>query len=167
MKELAHELGMRAPPLTLAQMQDRVGEELGLSRWIRLDQTRIDAFGELTEDRQFIHVDPVRARAKSPFGGTIAHGFLTLSMISAMAYDAEPPIIGARFGVNYGFDRVRFLTPVPAGARIRGRFVLDACDERKPGEVTLAWDLSVEMEGGERPAIVARWMQRWYLEDRT
>lgn len=155
---------MMAPPLRLDQMQDRVGEELGVSRWIRLDQARIDAFAELTEDRQFIHVDPVRARAQSPFGGTVAHGFLTLSMISAMAYDAEPPIIGARFGVNYGFDRVRFLAPVPAGARIRGRFVLADCDERKPGEVTLGWDLSVEVEGGEKPAIAARWLQRWYLE---
>lgn len=167
MSDPARDLGMRGPRMTLAELQARAGEELAVSRWMRLDQSRIDAFAELTEDRQFIHVDPVRARAQSPFGGTIAHGFLTLSMISAMAYDAEPVLAGARYGVNYGFDRVRFLAPVPAGARIRGRFVLAGCEERTPREVTLSWDLTVEVEGAGRPAIAARWMQRWYLEGGT
>ncbi len=164
MRDLARDLGMKSAPLTLDEMRARTGQELGVSRWIRLDQTRIDAFADLTEDRQFIHVDPVRARVQSPFGGTVAHGFLTLSMISAMAYDAEPPLVGARYGVNYGFDRIRFVTPVPAGARVRARFVLADCEERAEGEVTLHWDLTIEIEGAERPAIAARWLQRWYLE---
>jgi acyl dehydratase len=165
MGNAAHDLGMTAPPMTLAEMRARLGEELGLSRWFEVDQPMIDAFAELTEDRQFIHVDPARARAETPFGGAVAHGFLTLSMLSAMAYDAEPPLAGARMSVNYGLDRLRFLAPVPAGARLRARFVLANCEERRPGEVTLGWDVTVEIEGGDRPALAARWLQRWYLEE--
>src|SRR5580698_2579435 len=97
----------------------RAGGEIGLSRWFTIDQKRIDAFAEITEDRQFIHVDPEAAKA-SPFGETIAHGFLTLSMLSALAMDALPAIEGRAMGVNYGFEKLRFLSPVPVGARIRG-----------------------------------------------
>src|SRR5665213_2409439 len=100
------------------------GTETGVSKWFTIDQKRIDAFAEITEDRQFIHVDPDAARA-TPFGGTIAHGFLTLSMFSAFASDALPRIDGLAMGVNYGFEKLRFLSPVPAGARIRGRFRLE------------------------------------------
>ncbi|PRX35347.1 Acyl dehydratase [Meinhardsimonia xiamenensis] len=153
---------MTARALTPAEMAARLGEELGVSRWFTIDQPMIDAFAALTEDDQFIHTDPERAR-KTPFGGTVAHGFLTLSLLSAMAYDAEPPLAGARMSVNYGFDRLRFVAPVPAGARVRGRFVLAGLEERRPGEVTLAWDVTVEIEGAERPALAARWLQRWYL----
>lgn len=147
----------------VAEMAARLGEELGVSRWFDVDQPRIDAFAALCEDRQYIHVDPVRA-AETPFGGTVAHGFLTLSLLSAMAYDAEPPLAGARMSVNYGFERLRFVAPVPAGARVRGRFVLAGLEERAPGEVTLSWDVTVEIEAGTRPAVAARWLQRWYLE---
>ena len=130
-----------------------------ISRWLTIDQARIDAFAEVIEDHQFIHVDPARA-AETRFGGTIAHGFLTLSLLSAMAYDAIP--LTDALSVNYGFDRIRFLSPVPAGARVRGRFTLAEVEERAPGERTLRWDVSVEVEGSERPALVARWLSRRY-----
>ena len=109
--------------MTIEELAARVGGEPFVSRWFVIDQARIDAFAEITEDRQFIHVDPQAARA-TPFGGTIAHGFLTLAMLSAFAQDARPKVSGVAMGVNYGFDRLRFLAPVPAGARMRGRFKL-------------------------------------------
>src|SRR5580692_7213184 len=109
--------------ITIDELIALAGSETGVSRWFTIDQKRIDAFAEITEDRQFIHIDPEAARA-TPFGGTIAHGFLTLAMLSAMAKDALPPLAGVALGVNYGLDRLRFLTPVKAGARVRGRFAL-------------------------------------------
>ena len=132
-----------------------------LSRWFAIDQDRIDAFAAVCEDDQFIHTDPERA-AGTPFGGTIAHGFLTLSMLSAMAYDAQPGLADVAMSVNYGFDRVRFLAPVPAGSRVRGRFTLADAEERQAGEVTLHWDVAVEIEGGAKPALAARWIGRRY-----
>ncbi|MFC2967273.1 MaoC family dehydratase [Acidimangrovimonas pyrenivorans] len=150
--------------LTPAELAGKVGQELGVSRWFTVDQARIDAFAEVSEDHQFIHVDPARAAAETPFGGTIAHGFLTLSLLSAMAYDAQPQLKGIRMSVNYGFDRVRFLSPVPAGARIRGRFTLKSAEERVPGEVTVCWSVVVEIEGQEKPALAADWLGRRYLE---
>lgn len=133
-----------------------------VSRWFAVDQARIDAFAEVTEDHQPIHVDPA-AGAASAFGTTVAHGFLTLSMLSAMAYDAMPDLAPGPgvTGVNYGFDRVRFVAPVPAGARVRGRFALEG-EERGPGWVSRRWDVTVEIEGAERPAIVALWINRRY-----
>lgn len=145
--------------VTLSDLAARIGEETGLSRWFALDQPRIDAFAELTEDAYFIHTDPARAAAETPFGGTVAHGFLTLAFLSAMAYDALPTLAGRSMQVNYGFDRLRFVAPVPAGARIRGRFVLTRCDPR-PGEVTLTHAVTVEIEGQDRPAIAADWLTR-------
>ena len=148
--------------MTLAEMQARQGEELGVSRWFEVSQAQIDAFAELTDDHQFIHVDPARAAAETPFGGTIAHGFLTLSMLSAMAYDAQPELEGADMGVNYGFDRIRFLSPVPAGARLRARFILAEAKPLRNGEVSLVWEVVMEREGGERPVLAARWLVRRY-----
>ena len=130
-----------------------------VSRWFAIDQARIDAFAAVCEDHQFIHVDPARA-AETRFGGTIAHGFLTLSLLSAMAYDAIPATDA--LSVNYGFDRVRFVSPVPSGARVRGRFTVAQTEERAPGERTLHWDVAVEVEGAPRPALVARWLSRRY-----
>ena len=104
----------KGTPTPVADLPGLVGQEIGVSRWITVDQARIDAFAEVTEDRQFIHIDPEAARA-TPFGGTIAHGFLTLSLLSAMTYDAVPPLEGVVMGVNYGFDKLRFLAPVLAG----------------------------------------------------
>ena len=150
----------RSAPLDeLAAME---GQEL-VSRWFPITQERIDAFAEATEDRYFIHTDPERAAAEAPWGGTIAHGFLTASLLSAMAYDAVPRVAEATHGVNYGFDRLRFVSPVPVGSKIRGRFRLDRVDRAKPCEVTLRWAVTVEIEGGDRPALAAEWITRQFL----
>lgn len=138
-----------------------VGTEVGLSRWFEIDQARIDAFAKITEDEQFIHVDPDMAK-HTPFGGTIAHGFLTLSLASAMSYDAVATLDGVVMGVNYGFDRLRFLSPVKAGKRVRGRFVLkDAQNKGSDGSTTrwlLTHELTVEIEGENKPALIADWL---------
>lgn len=138
-------------------LQGLIGQEVGVSRWIEVSQARIDAFADCTEDHQFIHVDPEAARA-TPFGGTIAHGFLTLSLASAMSYDAVRPLDGVVMGVNYGFDKLRFLAPVPAGSRIRGRFKLLAADDKGQGRWLLKHELTVEIEGGDKPALIAEWL---------
>lgn len=140
-----------------ADLADLIGTELGVSRWFEIDQARIDAFAEITEDRQFIHVDPEAAKA-TPFGGTIAHGFLTLSLASAMTYDAVPPLEGVVMGVNYGFDKLRFLAPVPVGSRIRGRFRLLSAEDKGSGRWLLKHELTVEIEGSEKPALIAEWL---------
>ena len=147
-------------PTTLA---GRAGEEIGVSDWIEITQSRIDAFAEVSEDWQYIHTDPARAAAEAPFGGTIAHGFLTVSLLSRMGHSALPKLEGGWMGVNYGFDRLRFLAPVPAGARVRGRFTLAAAEERRPGEWTLTYAVTVEIEGGEKPALAAEWVTRQYV----
>jgi acyl dehydratase len=148
---------------SLAELAARAGEEVGVSRWITVDQAMIDAFADLTDDHQYIHVDPERTRRETALEGTIAHGFLTLSLLSPMSQDARPRVAGVTMSLNYGFDRVRFLSPVPAGARIRGRFVLLSAEETAPGEATLRWRATVEIEGQERPALVADWIGRHYL----
>lgn len=140
-----------------SELQDLIGQEVGLSRWITVDQDRIDAFARITEDEQFIHVDPEAAKA-TPFGGTIAHGFLTLSLASAMSYDAVKPLEGVVMGVNYGFDKLRFLAPVPAGARIRGRFKLLSAEDKGGGRWLLKHELTVEIEGADKPALIAEWL---------
>lgn len=140
-----------------SELQDLIGQEVGLSRWITVDQDRIDAFARITEDEQFIHVDPEAAKA-TPFGGTIAHGFLTLSLASAMSYDAVKPLDGVVMGVNYGFDKLRFLAPVPAGSRIRGRFKLLSAEDKGGGRWLLKHELTVEIEGADKPALIAEWL---------
>ena len=144
-------------PTPVARLPELIGQEVGVSRWIEVDQARIDAFAEITEDRQFIHIDPERAKA-TPFGGTIAHGFLTLSLASAMSYDAVPPLEGVVMGVNYGFDKLRFLAPVPAGSRVRGRFRLLSAEDKGGGRWLLKHELTVEIEGGDKPALIAEWL---------
>ena len=134
-----------------------VGQELGCSGWFTMDQARIDAFAEVTEDRQFIHIDPVRA-ADTIFGGTVAHGMLTLSMMSGMAYGALPAMAGQSASVNYGFEKVRFITPVRSGARIRGRFVLADATLRAGDKLMTRFDVVVEIEGEDRPALTADWL---------
>jgi len=150
------------PTISVAQLQAKIGSETGVSRWFEISQARIDAFADVTEDRQFIHVDPVAAKA-TPFGGAIAHGFLTLSMLSAIAYDALPRVEGLAMGVNYGFDKVRFVAPVRAGARIRGRFTLEALVRRSPTELQAFSAVTVEIEGGEKPALIAKWLSLYVL----
>ncbi|MNX64720.1 putative enoyl-CoA hydratase 1 [compost metagenome] len=138
-----------------------IGQEVGLSRWITVDQARIDAFARITEDEQFIHVDPERART-TPFGGTIAHGFLTLSLASAMSYDAVAPLDGVVMGVNYGFDKLRFLAPVPAGSKVRGRFKLLSAEAKGADDGVTRWllkhELTVEIDGADKPALIAEWL---------
>jgi len=140
-----------------SDLQSLIGTEVGVSRWIEVDQARIDAFAKITEDEQFIHVDPEAAKA-TPFGGTIAHGFLTLSLASAMSYDAVAPLEGVVMGVNYGFDKLRFLAPVPAGSKIRGRFKLLSAEDKGGGRWLLKHELTVEIDGAEKPALIAEWL---------
>ncbi|WP_244631049.1 MaoC family dehydratase [Aureimonas sp. ME7] len=137
--------------------------EAFVSGWLTVDQSMIDRFADATNDHQFIHVDPERALTETPFGGTIAHGFLSLSLLSTLAYDAMPGVRGTRMGVNYGFDEVRFLTPVKSGARVRGRFQLVAIKERAVS-LQSTWNASVEIEGAPKPAFVARWITLAILE---
>lgn len=148
---------------TVDDLNALVGTEIGVSRWIDVTQDMIDAFAGVTGDHQFIHVDPERAKA-TPFGGTIAHGFLTLSLLSTMVYEAGPSLKGVAMGVNYGFDKIRFLSPVASGARIRGRFTLTELDISKPGQATYKQAVTVEIEGGDKPALIAEWIGRAYLE---
>lgn len=135
-----------------------VGSELGVSSWRLVDQARIDAFADNTEDHQFIHVDPVRAARETPFGATIAHGFLTLSLLSTFAYEVLPTVAGVAMGVNYGFDKVRFISPVRAGSRVRARFRLAEATMRSPNELLSRTQVSVEIEGENKPALAADWL---------
>jgi acyl dehydratase len=145
------------PVAPLDDIRSRIGSEVGVSSWLTIDQARIDAFADATEDRQFIHVDP-EAAASTPFGGTVAHGFLSLSMLSRMAAEAILVPDTVKMAVNYGFDRVRFIAPVRAGKRIRGRFVLDSIDEKAPGQLLLLHSVTVEIEGVDKPALTAQWL---------
>jgi acyl dehydratase len=145
------------PLASLDEIRSRVGTEIGLSSWLTVDQPRIDAFAEATEDRQFIHTDPAAA-AQTPFGGTIAHGFLSLSLLSRMAADAMLIPEGVKMAVNYGLDRVRFLAPVRSGSRVRGRFTLDSIEEKAPGQLLMRHVVTVEIEGEDKPALTAVWL---------
>ena len=145
------------PLASVTEIKSRVGDEVGVSSWIEVDQARIEAFAEATEDRQFIHVDP-EAAAQTPFGGTVAHGFLTLSLLSRMGAEAMLVPDGAKMVVNYGLNRVRFLSPVPAGSRVRGRFRLDSVEEKAPGQILMLHSVTVEIEGIEKPALTAEWL---------
>lgn len=145
-----------------AAFEAMVGTEIGVSDWFTISQAQIDAFADCTHDHQYIHIDP-EAAAQTPFGGTIAHGFLTLSLLSAMAYQM-PSIEGAVMGVNYGFNKIRFVSPVRSGARIRGRFTLAELAQIRPGEVQFIMNVTVEIEGQEKPALVAEWLSRRYFE---
>ena len=145
------------PLATLDEIRSHVGEEVGVSSWLLLDQARITAFAEATEDRQFIHIDPAAA-AQTPFGGTIAHGFLTLSLLSRMAAEVMLVPQGLKMAVNYGLDRVRFLAPVKSGKRVRGRFNLDSAEEKAPGQWLLRHTVAVEIENEDKPALTAVWL---------
>jgi acyl dehydratase len=145
------------PIASLHDIRAKVGSEIGLSDWIPVDQARIQAFANATEDHQFIHVDEAAAR-QTPFGGTIAHGFLSLSLLSRMAADVILLPDTIKMGVNYGLDRVRFLAPVKAGKRVRGRFVLDSAEEKAPGQLLTRHTVTVEIEGEEKPALTAQWL---------
>ncbi len=140
-----------------------VGKEIGISGWHTVDQSRIDAFADVTEDHQFIHIDPERAARETPFGATIAHGFLTMSLLSVFSYEALPKIEGATMGVNYGFDKLRFVSPVRAGSRVRGRFTLTEAKMRGPNELLSRTSVSVEIDGEAKPALAADWLGLLYF----
>jgi acyl dehydratase len=147
--------------MKLRDLESRVGQEVGVSPWIVVTQERIDTFAKAIDDFQWIHVDRARAAA-SPFGGTIAHGFLTLSLLSHLSertfsYDDR------RMGINYGLNRVRFTAPVPAGAKVRARFTLAAYEKIEGNGAQLTWDTVVEIEGAAKPALVAQWLGRHYF----
>ncbi len=143
--------------ISLVEIMKLVGTEIGVSDWIAVDQTMIDTFADATLDHQFIHVDPERAKAETPYGGTIAHGFLTLSLLSAMNYSALPKIREQIMGINYGFEKIRFMSPVKCGARVRGRFTLAETRLRGANMLMLTYDVTVEIENERKPALTATW----------
>ena len=145
---------------SIAELANYTGKEVGISDWLEVSQDRIDQFAEATEDRQWIHIDPERAARESPFKTTIAHGFLTLSLLSVLARHAIS-VGDVRMGINYGLNRVRFVSPVPSGCRIRGRFTLATLEEIKGG-VQSTWNVAVEREGSDKPCCVAEWLVRYY-----
>jgi acyl dehydratase len=143
--------------ISLSEVRNIVGTEVGLSDWIMVDQTKIDAFADATDDHQYIHVDPERAKA-TPFGGTIAHGFLTLSLLSAMNYNCLPKIREQTLGINYGFEKVRFMAPVKTGSRIRGHFILSDSRFRGSSMIMLTYEVTIEVENERKPALTATWI---------
>ena len=144
----------------IADLRSRVGQEVGSSDWLEIAQDRINAFADATGDHQWIHVDAERAKTETPFGSTIAHGFLTLSLISSLMRDAVA-IEGLRMAINYGLNRVRFISPVPSGSRIRAIVALATVTDVEQA-VQATWNVTVERDGAERPVMVAEWLVRYY-----
>ena len=146
--------------IDVGTLRDRIGQEVAVSDWLLVDQPRVNQFADATGDHQWIHIDPSRAAAESPFRTTIAHGFLTLSLVSSLLRDALQ-LTGLRMAINYGLNRVRFVSPVPTGARIRGRFTLGAVEETG-GALQATWQITVERDNGDKPCLVAEWLVRYY-----
>ncbi|HEY0629724.1 MAG TPA: MaoC family dehydratase [Sphingomicrobium sp.] len=145
------------PLATLDEIRAKVGQPIGVSGWIEVGQDRIGQFADATDDHQFIHVDQELAK-QTPFGGTIAHGFLSLSLLSRMAADVMLIPDTTKMAVNYGLDRVRFLAPVKSGKRVRGHFTLDSAEQKAPGQLLLKHSVTVEIEGEDKPALTAQWL---------
>lgn len=141
--------------------KSKIGQEIGLSQWMVVDQARVSGFAEVTGDHQWIHVDVERAKRESPFGGPIAHGYLTVSLLAKFAGECIA-VDGIKLAVNYGLNRVRFASPVKVGSRVRARFVLAAVDDIAGG-AQMTWQATVEIEGGEKPACIAEMLTRWYF----
>ena len=150
------------PVATIEEIRERVGSEIGVSDWILVDQARIDAFADITEDHQFIHVDTERAK-KTPFRGTVAHGFLTLSLLSRMAEGVMLRPESLRMAVNYGFDKVRFMGPVKSGKRVRGRFRMLSAEEKRASQWQITYEVTVEIEDEEKPALIADWIGYMFI----
>ncbi len=144
--------------MKISELRDRIGSELGVSSWIAIDQARIDAFADVTGDRQYIHLDADRAARESPFGGTVAHGYLTLALLSQMVGQVLPKPEGFNAQINYGLNRVRFLHPVPAGSKVRAAVKLHSVTERSAGRFLVECDVRVEINGKDTPALIARTM---------
>lgn len=149
--------------IAIEALKARIGEQIGTSEWVTIDQSMIDRFADATGDDQFIHVDPVKA-AMTPFGGTIAHGFLTLSLLSMMMAKSDVPTpTGTKMAVNYGANKVRFLTPVRSGSRARAHFKLIELIEKRPGQYQETMEATMEVEGQEKPALIAEWIFQLFV----
>lgn len=145
-------------PIDREQLRQLIGAEIGVSDWQIVDQARIDLFANATGDHQFLHVDPDRVQRETPYKTTIAHGFLTLSLLPSMAFECLPELKGRVLSLNYGFDKIRFVAPVPSGARVRGRFILSDCNDRSESELLCRYQVNMEIEGLQKPAFVADWL---------
>ena len=152
--------------ITVEELKAQIGGEPLTSSWMMIDQSRIDQFADVTEDHQFIHIDEKRAKEETPFGGTIAHGFLTLSVLSAFTMEVSPNLVGTRMGINYGFDKIRFLSPVKSGSRVRAHFKTLEVMEKSPTNILVNTEVTVEIEGENRPALIAHWLGLTILEDK-
>jgi acyl dehydratase len=151
------------PTVSFDELRAKIGQEVGVSDWVLVDQAMIDRFAEATGDYQFIHVDPEKAKL-TPFGGTIAHGFLTLSLLPQLVQKANTPrVADIKMGVNYGSDRLRFLAPVRSGKRVRGRFKLLDVQEKRPGQYQQVIEATVEIEGEDKPALIAEWINQFFV----
>ncbi len=149
--------------LSVDQLNDYIGEEVGISEWLLVDQERINQFAEATGDHQYIHVDAERA-AQTPFGSTIAHGFLTMSLMVLMGYEGSTKLKNSVMGINYGFDKLRFINPVKVNSKIRGRFRLISAEEKNTNQWLLKHNITVEIAGEEKPALVAEWLGMTVVE---
>jgi acyl dehydratase len=149
-------------PVDVTTLEARIGQELGVSEWLEVSQPQIDRFAEATDDRQWIHLDAARAAEESPYKATVAHGFLTLSLAPAL-FRQTMSLSNVRLAINYGLNRVRFVSPVPAGGRIRGRFTVVAVDDVEGG-VQVTWAVTIEREHAEKPCCVAEWIVRYHVE---
>ncbi|HFB55272.1 MAG TPA: MaoC family dehydratase [Hellea balneolensis] len=147
----------------LEDLQGKIGQEMGVSDWVECCQDRINKFADVTEDHQFIHVDEEKAKMLTPFGGTIAHGFLTLSLLSRFAETGLPAVPGVKMGMNYGLNKVRFLSPVPCGSHVRGHFTLASAEEKNPGQLLISYAITAEIEGSDKPAMVAEWLMLLFV----
>ena len=150
------------PVAAIDDIRSQIGHEIGVSGWLTIDQQRIDEFAESTEDRQFIHIDP-EAAARTPFGTTIAHGFLSLSMLSRMAAEVMLIPDSTKMAVNYGLDRVRFIAPVKSGKRIRGHWKLLELVEKRPGQWQQTHEITIEIEGEDKPALITEWIMQFFV----
>jgi len=144
--------------ISIQDFQAKAGKWEAKSPWVEISQELINTFADATHDHQFIHMDDDRAKEETPFGGTIAHGFLSLSLLSKFISDVIPQIENKEMVINYGFEKIRFLNPVPSGSRLRGHIKLIECNERKPREYLSKYDISVEIENIEKPALVCEWL---------
>jgi acyl dehydratase len=144
------------------ELKKLIGKEVAASDWVEVTQSRINEFADATEDHQWIHVDVERAKTDSPFHSTIAHGFLTLSLLPHLAAQAFKVQGDFKMGINYGLNRLRFVSPVPAGSRVRARFALQSVDD-VAGGIQITWSVTCETEGGQKPALVAEWLVRYHL----
>ncbi len=150
--------------ITVDDIPAAIGTEIGRSEWRTVTQEMINLFADATDDHQWIHLDQERAAKETPFGTTIAHGFLTLSLLSTLAYEALPALEGATMGINYGFDRIRFMAPVRAGAKVRAVFTLADADIRPSGRVLNTYEVTLEIENSLKPALTATWLTMAVLE---